>query len=689
MSEKSGLEICVKGVMSLTREQEVRLKQRFVEELAKARKDWGWQGKNSYDKNLLERWQFSEMYEGRFDFRRKQNALFAKFNTSDNIPQRAIRNFKAKANEKLLNVDPFVSLADARRKKVDGRLKPAGEYFELMLAEAQGKAVYQDAIVAAGIRGEAIVKAGRRADIVTRRRDVRMVMLGGMVLRDSQGVEVHEFDEWDAPDAQNPNLKVLKRDPGVQIIGEPELSDQTKNLPEHEMRSGLELSLISYLDFFCAPTSRDIYTDPIFQVYDLNVAEIITRAEMGGGFTDAGKEWIEALKSGDTVRQSESAQPNIGRNEYDSTVDGPRFGLAVEGYIRDDFDGDNRAEDVCVTYDERNDRLVSYDYVQEASPTADRPYACIRLMPVEGRWHGIGMYKLLENQHTFVDRQRNRIDARSAINGGLKLHKPGKIRDLKMGIKLRMNDDRWYTCEDDADLDDVVKIVEMPSMDENIWQMLESERQQAQLIAGTVSPGEQDFSDSPGATTLGAMEMMAKEADLLNDDSLQEIIKGLKKSLGQAAYIVLAPGNYDATKAAEMMGDADSQQVTAWAGEQDGRTLMNRITLSLTKARTMQQLTANKQAIEILNEWEMLPGAVQKRRLSLYVDMLNSLEIQDPENVLGNPEEKIAMEEAAMMAATQPGMPPNEPTAPATPIDSPTGPVGGVGPTSPGPISGL
>lgn len=688
MSDKSNLEICVKGVMKLTPEQEVRLKQRFVEELAKARKDWGWKGKNSYSGLLQERWEFSEMWEGRFDFRRKKDALFAQFNTSDNLPQRAIRNFKAKANEKLLNVDPFASLADARRKKVDGRLKKADEYLAMMLAEADGKSVYQETIVAAGVRGEGIIKAGRKADIVSRRRDVRMVMLGGMVLTDSQGTEVHEFDEWEAPDAANPNLKVLKRDPNVQIEGEPELSTVTKNLPEHEIRSGLELSLISYLDFFCAPTSRDIYTDPIFQVYDLNVSEILTRASMGGGMTEAGEEWIERLKNGDTIRQSESASPNQGRLEDDTTIDGPRFGLMVEGYIRDDFDGDGRAEDVQVTYDDHNDQLVAYDYVQEASPTADRPFACVRLIPVEGRWHGIGMYKLLENQHTFVDRQRNRIDARSSINGNLKLHKPGKIRDLKMGIKLRMNDPRWYTVEDDADLDDVVKVVEIPPLDENIKWMYERETQGAMVSAGQMSPSEQDFSNTPGADTLGGMELLAKEADTLNDDALQEIIKGVRKSLGQAAYIVFAPGNYDANKAAEMLNPQDAEQITLWVSEQDGRTLMNRITVSLTKARTMQQLQANKQAIEILNEWESLPGAVQKKRLPLYIDMLNSLEIQDPEQVLGNPEEKIAMEQqAAMMAAPQPGALPNEqPTAPST---SPAGPVGATQPSSPGPIPGL
>lgn len=702
MSDKTGLEICVQGVMKLTSAQEVALKQRAVDEFTKARRDWGWAGKNSYGGMLLERWEFSEMWEGRFDFRRQKDALFAQFNTSDNGPQRAIRNFKAKANEKLLNIEPFASLADARRKKVDARYKKVDEYFSMMLAEAEGKSVYQDAIVAASVRGEAIVKAGRRSDIVSRRRDVRMVMIGGMVLTDSQGVEVHEFDEWDAPDAMNPNRKVLKRDPSVEIQSEPELSTVTKNLPDEKIVTGLELSLISYLDFFCAPTSRDIYTDPIFQVYDLNVADIETRASMGagGGFTDAGKEWLQNLKNGDQTRQSESNQPNQGRLEEDTTVEGPRYGLMFEGYIKGDFDGDGRAEDVQITYDIHNDHLVSYDYVQEASPTADRPFANIRLIPVEGRWHGIGQYKLLENQHTFVDRQRNRIDARSSINGNLKLHKPGKIRDLKMGIPLRMNDRRWYTVEDDADLDDVVKVVEIPPLDENVRWMYERDTQLMQLLSGTLSPGEQDFSDSPGADTLGGLEILAKEAEMLNADSLQEIIKGLRKSLGQAAYIVLAPGNFDAVKAAEVIGEQDSEQVIAWVGEQDPRTIMNRITLSLTKSRTMQQLQANKQAIEILNEWETLPGQVQKKRLALYIDMLNSLEIQDPEQVLGDPEAKIAMEQAAMMAPATGGLPPptidaqgtivpNEPVTPTSPSATPTGPVGATNSGSAGPIPGL
>ena len=107
--------------------------------------------------------------------------------------------------------------------------------------------------------------------------------------------------------------------------------------------------------------------------------------------------------------------------------------------------------------------------------------------------------------------------------------------------------------------------------------LLESERQNAQLLSGTLTPQDESFSNSPGADTLGGLEMMAKESEILNDDALQGLIEGMRDVLAQCARMSLTPENFDENKCLDVLGDIDSQQVASWVAEGEGRRLTRRI----------------------------------------------------------------------------------------------------------------
>lgn len=634
--------------MRLSLEQEANLVREFMERFSNTRKEMGWRGpKLSYD-GLLGKWQrYTSEFEGDFSHRAQEDELYEKVNSSDNVPQRAIRVFKAKANAKLLNTEPWFTVGQSRRGKEDPRIKLVDEYYHELIEEAEGRQALTQAIQGASIRGVQVLKITSRVDQVHKRADVRVLLIGGHVLADSAGRPVTDQDEWQDDPESPEGARILKRDPRIRIIGEPDLSDPV-NIPVTDtMRRGLAIDCKPWQDFYCSPMARSIHEADCFDVYDLDVDDMLSRMYAGGGkLSEAAQAWLESIRKDDGTAKTDSGQAQENRGEREEPKDSRPKTQIAEGWIKLDADGDNRAEELHVVMDVDREVPIYYNYMQEASPTGRKPYALLRAIPLEERWYGVGFYELLDNQHKFIDRQRNRIDARSGTTGHILMKRAGAFRDEKFGVPVGFNKGRFYTVEDGIEFQDAVGAFTLPPIADQLWKMLESERQNAQLLSGTLTPQDQDFSNSPGADTLGGLELMAKESEILNDDALQGLILGIRDTLDQGARVTLTPEHFDLSKCTDIM-EEDAAAVQSWVAEGQGRTLSRRIKLLLTKTRSLQQLQANKQAIEILAQWDMLLPEQQIRYKDIYIDILNSLEVDSPDEVLGDP--KLRLE--AMMAA--------------------------------------
>ncbi len=645
--------VIVKGSLQLTRAQEDLLCRQFMERFQAARREMGWMGHGQAYGGLLQRWQeYTRMYEGDFSHRALQDELFEQFNTSDNVPQRAIRVFKAKANAKLLNTQPWFTVGQARRGKEDSRIKLVDEYYQELLEEADARNALHQGIEACGIRGNQIVKITRKLDQVHSRKETRVLMVGGHVFRDTAGRPITEQDEWE-DDPEVYGRRVLRRDRRILMDGEPTWSDEVFTLPvTSTTRRGLDVVCKPWQDFYCSPQARSIHEADCFDVYDLDVDDLLSRMHSGGGqLSDEAELWLNKVRREDGRAKTDSAQPQANRYEHEEDKDArPRVQIA-EGWIKMDADGDNRCEELFVAMDVTNETPVFYDYMEEASPTGRKPYANLRLIPLEERWTGIGFYQLLENQHAFIDRQRNRIDARSGLSGNIKWQKAGAVREAKFGVPLRFNDPRFYTIEPEFTGNDAFGVFSLPPMAEQCWQLLESERQNAQLLSGTLTPQDQDFSNSPGGDTLGGLELMAKESEILNDDSLQGLIRGIRETLDQGARVTLTPEGFDLGKCVDILSEVDAQEVAAWVREGHGRNLGRRIKLLLTKSRSLQQLRSNMQALEVLGRWDQLQPEQQVRYFDIYQDILNSLEVQSPDKALGDPKQRLEDEQRAQAEA--------------------------------------
>jgi hypothetical protein len=690
--------VIVKSDMRLDLARETHLCNRVLERFELARKEMGWRGPKSGYCGLLGKWKrYTDEYLNDFSARALEDELFETVNSSDNVPQRAIRAFKARANEKLLSTEPWCSVGQQRRGKEDPRIKLVDEYFEELLEEAEVRRTLHRAIEGAGVRGVQILKIAQRLDQVYARKDVQIVMMGGQPMLDSAGRPVTAEDKWE-DDPETPGQSRLQRDPRIKhpLDTPPEISEDKHNLPtEQPTRKGLSVANKPWQDFFCSPTARSIHEADCFDVYDLDVDDLLSRMYSSGGqLSDEAEQWLEKVRREDGMAKSDSGLPNEDRGEIEEAKDArPKIQVA-ECWLKIDADGDNRAEEMHFVMDITNQQPIFYTYMQEASPTGRRPYVELPMIPVEGRWHGMGYYELLKNQHSFIDRQRNRIDARSGITGHILLQRAGAIRDTKWGVPLGFNNRNFYTVEDSVELKEAIGAFSLPPVSEECRQLMTDDRQIAQMISGNLSPRDEDFSDSPGAETLGALELMAKESEILNDDALQGLITGIREALDQAAQVTLTPDNFDLAKCRDVLDETDAQQVESWVMEDQARNLSRRIKLLLTKSRSLEQLQSNKQAVDILAIWDSYTAEQQVRYFDIFVEILNSLEIDAPDKRLGDPEARLAAEQEMAAAGLDPltGQPiaqPTDPTAPQNPNAnaSPSPANRSAGVSGPGPIS--
>ena len=230
-TNRSPLRTVLQGSLRLTRLQEDKLMLAVRELFDHTRKEMGWIDKNSYDdESFLEKRQRAwAEYEN--DFRHRENGqrygpLYKLFNNSLNIPKRAVRVFKARACEQLVNTEPFVSMAPEGVEDIDPGVKQGDRYFGMKLKERDSRSSFREGIEHAAVSGEGVIKITQFVERTTDRKKSKIWMNGdGTPLRDSRNRLVRE-NAITEPDPDALEGKRLKLDPSVKITAEHFVSDE-------------------------------------------------------------------------------------------------------------------------------------------------------------------------------------------------------------------------------------------------------------------------------------------------------------------------------------------------------------------------------------------------------------------------------------------------------------------------------
>lgn len=630
------------------------------------RTEMGYVSEDVFDGWLEERRQAWAEYDNDFEHRKnvaKYGPLYRTFNDcSLNIPKRAIRVYKARACESLLNTgsQPFAGLlpeGEEDQRKLAAMpgvdtppdpIKLAERLWNHKLKRAKAGLRFRESIESSAVGGEVVNKITLKfCEDDEDDEEAQIWMDGaGEPLRDSRGMFVFATEKFE-PDPERMEGEILSRDPSVIKDATCALSDETYPVEKVSKRKDLDIKGIDYRNFICSPTAADIHsTDYIAHTFDFPLDKLW---EMTAGMTlgPEARSWSEGLKSQSVTAKAGAERPNEYRGEKERGPSAPITLHLAESWLRIDTRDRGKCDEICVLWDVTTGYPIHYDVNREVTPTrtSRRPFEEQKVIPINGRWGGTGFYKLLSNEHQYTDRQLARLETRTSSSGRLTYMREGTLKDVEGGWDIDLNAPKIYTATSLLQKGEKpLEHVELPAMDERIWDLFNMRLQQSQLMSGTLTAGDAAAAGLNPSETATGQELLAAESELMSNDTTQDVRHGIEMTLQQSLIVVFA--NYDADEAAELLGAENAKVLTEWLATIKPKDLAQHVKLLMSKSKSRMQIEANTQAIQLVTggkPWLDLVAMVAAGQLSqesldavrpLYLGILENNDIEGADQIL-------------------------------------------------------
>ncbi len=651
--------------LRLTYEQELALMEHVQKRFTDIRMEMGWINDLQYDGFLEERRQAWAEYQNDFSHRKnyqKYGDLYQTFNdASFNIPKRAIRVYQARAREALLNSQPFAGIMpegpeDAvKPPDVSGMpppidpIKQANRFWNRKLEDAEANIHFRDGIETAAVGGEVVFKITKKLDDDQDDAKEKAIWLDGAgePLRDARDRYVFADEEFE-PDPEALEGEVLKRDPSVVKMPDAVQSEELYPFEATTPRRVLDIKAIDYRNFICSPTAEDIHTtDYIAHTFDFTLDQLWELTE-GTKLSTEAKAWREGLKSQSVQAKTEAGQPNETMGEKERGASAPVMLHLAESWLRFDCRGTGKCDKICVLWDVTTKYPIHYDLQSEVSATGKRPFEVSRIIPVKNRWYGAGFYKLLSNEHAYIDRQTARLEIRTSTSGRFTYMRKGTLEDVEGGWDIELNSPRIHTATAMLKTGEKpLEHIELPPMDDRIFDERNLRMQQAQLMSGSMTPGDAAAVKLNPSDTLGGQEMLASESELMSSDTTQDVRRGIELALKQSILAVFS--DFDEEEARELLGVENGNVLAEWVKSHKPKTLLNRVKLLMVRAKSRMQIEANKAALTVVTggkSWAdvvamvqlgQLPAEVAESWKPLYKTILDSSDIEGSDQIISMP----------------------------------------------------
>ncbi len=691
--------------MNLSTQDEEKMVQFVMDEIARIKKDRGHEGPGLYQRGswMWKRAVATRRYGNDFSDRLSDPTcrVWQTKNLSWNYAKVFVNQNTARAGADFDG--PFFAIVPEGVEDGDPALKPAERYLHQRADDQNlGEKIENHAIRGTLIRGESVYCA--IPNMVTKlvRRDVRLVVIDGQPLKDSHGQPVTELDVW----MQNPlneNEEFLVRDPNVTHTpaGEPLplSSTPTSMLVPENVPAGCDLSFPFWADFFADIYARTLEeSDVKGHCFEMKLDDLLNTLPPHLRQGKAFDLYREAAKQGDGSQglSSEASQPiwRKGEQQEQTQSTEPRsLGKNLYAYVwfRYDADGDNIREDLMMLVDLGRSWPILYGRAEQfLGKRRTHPYGLERIRGEEGRWWGNGHYDEHNDLCEAVDADLNRLEIEKAKSGNLIFENPNATEEGKAGIPLNFRGPSTFTLTGNNTNTDAVKVTTVTAQTAEISETMEANMQALTARGGMLTPGETEASNLDAAQTLGGLQILDRTKSLANDALEREMNRGLARML--QTWCELEVQNPDLAAIEEMLDGAtvevpqmnpdgtlavdqqtgqpimnqvkESTLVIEWFKKLKGRRAGNVLKLVRTKSRSLQ-IIANQQNIKVLcAEYAKLPAPLRLALKDTFVGMLQALDHPDPASQLAKIDEAMqAIEEAQTAAAMEAGIPPAEAAA--------------------------
>jgi hypothetical protein len=614
----------LRGNLILTGRQEQDLERHFMERLRTAR------GSYSREKWLEKRKLAMAHYANNVDDRKEVGTIFEKSNMTLNLPKRYVRITSSRVYDELLTSSPMLRVTVEGKEDDWEDARVMERYAAHKLEEARIRSVLRQAETLAGIRGECVVKT-------TWRRKVRKYWAIADVLIAPNGAPVVARDgnpvtKRDSFERLDNGKMALARDKKI-IIPETPVWQTRRVLMHRVLFNGLESGCINHFDFLCATTEECVHKADFCAIrMDFELDDVISM--IGGPATEESQAFIDRLKQrpdgGEARDGAEAPRPDDWRGEEQRHKDAlPQFAFA-EVYGRVTLDEDGQATEIAALMDLENEKLLTYEYLDNISPTGRRPFRVVRMEPVPHRWYGTGFYELFADRHKFCDLFLNRVNLAASLSGNIKIENPNATEEGYAGEPIEFGTPKNYRLRDGYTVEDVFKVITIPNdsgASENLLNML---MQVTQLEAGVVSAGDHGLAGLPAAGLATGIKSLDRVANVLLKNILFDFVEGFEHVLTDAVALILT--NHDETEAENLMG---KEKAALLARYRDVSQLPYRCKLQLSASKDADVIENHQQAFRILMEFLMLPPEVQERLRPVIIKILTVMGIEDVDKALG------------------------------------------------------
>lgn len=364
---------------------------------------------------------------------------------------------------------------------------------------------------------------------------------------------------------------------------------------------------------------------------------------------------LRGLSSSDEFHSS-AARPRPELNEMASAENGTlgQFGSLsgdncqfAEHWMEVDADEDGYAEKIVLLYEVNTGFPIAYDYVDNVRPKGSNPFACVRINPVPGRWHGVGQVEIFWQLQNAIDLMFNRINFSCSREGRIDVIKKSAFANLDREQLLPLNGGETLELKEAEELEKVFKQVYLSDSVrvDHLFQIMQFLQQAFISLAGGVGPQDADMSGLPTSKTATGLRLIDRETAETFNPLIGDIVAGLEEVVDKGVQMFGANLD-DGTIYKYFEGEAKR---FAEFKQQNFNALEYDVEIRLTRYRSEQELLqcqgvieSGKDFVAQLPEFRAAMAYYYRRIMELY-------------------QSKVAEQTIAQLAAIPPMLPPAGP----------------------------
>jgi hypothetical protein len=536
------------------------------------------------------------------------------------------------------------------------RADKADRYTRWKMDQAKLQRTEEQAIERAFIVGEAVVKTtwAQREQIYKTKATVLVDDQGFDILA-SDGDYILENDLWIQDGAIDDatgemvysDLMILKRD--GKTPQPPVMKWEEKLITRRIVHyKGPEAKVMNFMDFLCpldAPTIQEadccahLYDMPLMQLADQWKKSIASNstAEQRVVATRKAMEVLRTLAGGGG--QSSSAQNSdiVDSSTRPNTENRLQPVLEIaEVHLTYDIDGDG-ARDIILVIDRKSRIPIFYDY--EANVTADglRPFSCVRVNEIVGRWYGMGAMEMMNPSQQIIDLWMNRKNRAVSGAGRVDFWSPENTVEGAANADLELNWGGTYTPKGNKTAEDCLKSIYLEdNIGEKLMDLMEFVMQLMMNESGIANANDGNVAGMDSTKLATGIRNVEKSGQELFSLFLGHLDPGISETLVKMVKLLFSRLDemevYRYFEEGEAGGEGGQELREIDPG--DLANLEIDVQILLSRQRGEQVLESSGQAVSLVEKFYSLAYEVQIVVAPLFRDMLRALQIKEADKII-------------------------------------------------------